>query len=249
MNVLEVGGGTGGSTAWVAPILDKEKTRYVFTDVGAMLVERARAEFASDFPFMEFETLDLEHDVRSASIASTRFDVIIAANVIHATADLRATLRRLHDQLAPGGVLLMLEVAGRERWIDLTFGLTDGWWRFSDFDLRPEYPLLTPPQWQQLLQSEKFVTSEIGNRQPHSRELLLAAQRPQASALAPGGEWIVLADSSGVGAALAVRLHAAGQRVHLVPGPSVMDGAPERLQHALESHAADATGIVHLWGA
>src|SRR5262249_55550301 len=43
------------------------------------------------------------------------------------------------------------------RWIDMVFGLTDGWWRFSDTDLRPMYPLLTFPRWQELLSDLGFT--------------------------------------------------------------------------------------------
>ena len=71
--------------------------------------------------------------------------------MIHATADLRKTLGCLRGLLAPGGMLLMLEVAAPERWIDVTFGLTDGWWRFTDTALRPAYPLLARTQWLELL--------------------------------------------------------------------------------------------------
>ena len=33
--------------------------------------------------------------------------------------------------LAPGGALIMLEGTAPLRFLDLTFGLTEGWWKFS----------------------------------------------------------------------------------------------------------------------
>ena len=82
--------------------------------------------------------------------------------MVHATADLRQTLGRLRELLAPGGMLLMLEVAGLERWIDITFGLTEGWWRFTDTDLRPDYPLLSRDRWLDLLET-------LDSMPPHRR--------------------------------------------------------------------------------
>jgi acyl carrier protein len=41
--------------------------------------------------------------------------------------------------------------------LDLIFGLTEGWWKFADLELRPQYPLLSPTAWQQLLVREGFT--------------------------------------------------------------------------------------------
>ena len=65
-----------------------------------------------------------------------------------------AHVRRL---LAPGGALVLLEVLGRQGWLDLTFGLLEGWWKFADLDLRPQYPLLSPEAWADLLAREGYA--------------------------------------------------------------------------------------------
>ena len=103
---------------------------YCFTDIGQSMVERARQSFAAH-GFMSFRRFDLEGDAADQGFEPESFDIIIAANVVHATADLRRTLGQLNGLLAPGGALFLLEVTGFERWIDLTFGLTEGWWRFN----------------------------------------------------------------------------------------------------------------------
>jgi acyl transferase domain-containing protein/NADPH:quinone reductase-like Zn-dependent oxidoreductase len=243
LRILEVGGGTGGTTAWVAPALDAARSEYLFTDLGKLLVDRARERFGPAHPYMQFAQFDLERDPEGQAPGGRQFDVILASNVIHATADLRQTLRNLRGLLAPGGVLLMLEVSGRERWIDLTFGLTDGWWRFVDTDVRPEYPLLTRDEWTGLLSSEGFEASAISPAHPFSREVLLAARRPALEVLPAGGQWLVLADSHGVGDSLAAWLERGGQHVQLIR-PGAGDG--EGLRRDIEAHAAHAAGIVHL---
>jgi acyl transferase domain-containing protein/NADPH:quinone reductase-like Zn-dependent oxidoreductase len=243
LRVLEVGGGTGGTTAWVAPALDPARSTYLFTDLGKLLVDRARDRFGPAHSFMQFGQFDLERDPEGQAPGNRQFDVILASNVIHATSDLRQTLRQLRQLLAPGGVLLMLEVSERERWIDLTFGLTEGWWRFVDADLRPEYPLLSRDEWTAVLSSEGFEAMAVSPAHPHSREVLLAARRPEREALPAGDRWLVLADSHGVGDALASQLVRDGQRVQLIR-PAVGDG--ERLRREIETHASQVAGIVHL---
>src|SRR3546814_16552927 len=39
--------------------------------------------------------------------------------------------------LVRGGALGLREGAGGQGWIDLVFGLTEGWWRFADREVRP----------------------------------------------------------------------------------------------------------------
>jgi predicted TPR repeat methyltransferase len=51
--------------------------------------------------------LNIENDPAAQGFAGRReFDLIVAANVIHATADLRQTLGHVQQLLAPGGLLL-----------------------------------------------------------------------------------------------------------------------------------------------
>ena len=37
---------------------------------------------------------------------------------------------------------MLQEITRRPRWLDLVFGITDGWWAFADDDLRPQHALL-----------------------------------------------------------------------------------------------------------
>ena len=209
LRILEIGGGTGGTTAWVAPELESSRAEYLFTDVGGSLVAAAREQFEPAHPFMSFATFDVERSPETQGIHGP-FDLVLASNVIHATAELRRTLGHVDRLLAPGGTLLMLEVAGRERWIDLTFGLTEGWWRFTDTDLRADYPLLRREDWHELFASLGFEHADVGGVQASSRETLFAARKPVASTASQRGQWIILADSKGVGAGLARRLDRAG---------------------------------------
>ena len=258
MRVLEIGGGTGGTTSWLAPVMP-ERSEYLFTDISPLLVTKARERFAAH-AFMRFQTFDVEKDPASQGIGSGRFDLVIAANVVHATADLRATLERIRSLLAPGGMLVLLEIGGRERWVDVTFGLTDGWWRFTDVDLRPDYPLLDRTTWLELLAASGFEAAVLNPVYRGSNELLMAARRPleQESFLPTGRRWLVLADEGSVGTVIAERLRADGKQVTVLRGrPSKHAGVNDRLIEAFTVHemrrafgsdVADVDGVVHLWG-
>ena len=55
--------------------------------------------------------------------------------------------------------MILLEATTRSRWVDLTFGLTDGWWRFADH--RQDHPLLTAAEWRALLVEQGFTAIEV----------------------------------------------------------------------------------------
>ena len=246
LRILEVGGGTGGTTAWVAPALDASHSEYLFSDIGPSLVNEARQQFSA-FPFMDFAVVDLAQGASQPALEGRSFDLILASNVVHATPDLRATLGTLHSLLAPGGMLLMLEVGQAERWIDITFGLTVGWWHFSDSELRGAYPLLSGGAWRKLLASVGFDSAEVGARIPESREVLLAAQKPTFSLPSSERPWLILADAGGVGASLAARLRAQGTSVVLVPRDAADKDAQQAASRAVRSQGSDLTGVIHLW--
>lgn len=168
VHILEVGGGTGGTTAHVLPKLPADRVEYVFTDVSRLFVAQASRKFAR-FPFVHFHTLDLEKAPGPQGFADGQFDLILAANVLHATPDLRQSLRSARRLLAPGGAVVLLEGTGPRRLLDLIFGLTEGWWKFADLELRPEYPLLPPASWRQLLTKEGFTGVTV---LPEADELL-----------------------------------------------------------------------------
>jgi acyl transferase domain-containing protein/NADPH:quinone reductase-like Zn-dependent oxidoreductase/acyl carrier protein len=220
LRILEVGGGTGGTTAHVAPRLPADGISYTFTDLGSTFVARARSRFGS-YPFMRFETLDLERELDAQGFQGQQFDIVIASNVIHATSDLRRTLGRVRRLLAPGGLLVMLEVTAPQRWFDLTVGVTDGWWAFSDADLRVDYPTLSRERWLQLLGECGFEASTAlpegtGHTGCLALQSLLLARASQTAPASASRAWLVFGDRRGIGAGLADRLRAAGDRCTVV---------------------------------
>ena len=177
---------------------------------------------------MEFKIFDLEKPGVEQEFEPGTFDFIIGTNVLHAVKDVRAALRNLHGLLAPGGSLIFMDTATPQLWTETVFGLTSGWWRFTDRDLRPEQPLLKRAQWEAVLQETGFAETTslpglIGPTGGESQVGLLARKvgcrksRPSSETETPEEKsWLVFTDTSGVGDALISRLREFGARCRVV---------------------------------
>ena len=269
VRILEIGAGTGGTTSYVLPYLSSQQTEYVFSDVSTLFTLKAQEKFR-DYSFVQYEMLDIEQDPQVQGLSNHSFDLILAANVLHATRNLRQTLQHVKQLLAPEGMLVLLEGAGHQRWLDLIFGLTDGWWRFTDTDLRASYPLLTPCQWVKTLQEVGFTEAvtlpeQIDQGGALSQQVVFLARAPQIPsdlARSVQGSWLILDDGLGVGNALVQHLRAQGETtITVVPGktfeslspdrfrlnPADVDGFKQLLHQVIEQEAQPLQGVVHLW--
>jgi 3-oxoacyl-(acyl-carrier-protein) synthase/NAD(P)-dependent dehydrogenase (short-subunit alcohol dehydrogenase family)/SAM-dependent methyltransferase len=202
LRVLEIGAGTGGTTAALLPHCPEDRTAYVFTDVSASFFSRARERFAR-FPFVTYRTLDIESDPAAQGFEGARFDLIIAAHVLHATADVAASVRHAQSLLAPGGVLLLVESTARQRLTDFTYGLTPGWWRHTDVDLRHDHPLLPAARWLDVLRATGFdeavctPDAAVAAADFGAAVIIARTPAPRAEADRPvdAGRWLVIGDS------------------------------------------------------
>ncbi len=160
LRILEIGGGTGALTAYILPILPIQQTTYIFTDVSHLFTTQAKQKFEA-YPFVQYKLLNIELDPDLQGFELHSFDLILASDVLHATADLRQTLENVKQLLTPQGILVMLELTKAPRWFDLVFGLLKGWWLFTDTALRPTQPLLSWQKWASLLQEVGFAESGV----------------------------------------------------------------------------------------
>ncbi|MDQ3021354.1 MAG: SDR family NAD(P)-dependent oxidoreductase [Bacteroidota bacterium] len=160
IRILEIGAGTGSTTSYVLPLLRKDKSEYTFTDISRAFFIKAKIKF-KDYNFVEYKVLDIEKEVNDQNFSDHYYDIIIASNVVHATKDLSVTMKNIHKLLSQDGIVVLNEVTESQSWIDLTFGLTDGWWKFEDKQLREDYPLLNNEQWKEFLNQQGFNPVEI----------------------------------------------------------------------------------------
>ncbi|MCF2150415.1 Polyketide synthase [Desmonostoc muscorum LEGE 12446] len=219
LRVLEIGAGTGGTTSYLLPFFNEKQTEYIFTDLSPFFLAQAQQKF-QDFSFVKYQLLDIEQAAQSQGFAENQYDLIVASNVLHATKDMRITLQHVHQLLAPQGMLLLLEATHKSRWLDLIFGLTDGWWRFTDFDLRPNHPLLTTNSWQKLLYDSDFqdvATIVPSYQETISQQALILAQavKPKESKT-ESENWLIFADRQGIGQELSLLLRSQQKACTLV---------------------------------
>jgi SAM-dependent methyltransferase len=154
VRAIEIGAGTGATTSALLPVLPADGAEYHFTDLSDFFLSHAREKFAR-YPFVRYGHFDAERPGTEQGYADGTFDVVVATNVLHATRDLRETLRHVRALLAPGGMLLLCEVTTYLPWFDITTGLIEGWQLFED-GLRDDHPLLAADQWTPLIADAGF---------------------------------------------------------------------------------------------
>ncbi|KAH7305590.1 hypothetical protein B0I35DRAFT_471642 [Stachybotrys elegans] len=159
-NILEIGAGTGGTTRSVLRVIGNTFGHYTFTDVSPGFFERAAERFSDQIRRrnMTFHVLDIERDVIDQGFSEGTYDVIVAANVLHATEHLEATLQQVRRLLKPGGYLVMMEITGDLMRLGFILGVLSGWWlgpRIGD-EGRKWAPGISTPQWHDLLRRTGF---------------------------------------------------------------------------------------------
>ncbi|HEY2325331.1 MAG TPA: beta-ketoacyl synthase N-terminal-like domain-containing protein, partial [Thermoanaerobaculia bacterium] len=160
VRILEIGGGTGGTTQAVLPAVAAAgvPVDYLFTDLSQGFLRGARERWEREYPFVRYQLFDVEQP----SGVDEPVDVIVAANVLHATRDLRTSLRAAQRLLAPGGIVVLNEISRMQLFATLTFGLTPGWWRYEDERERlPHGPAASPESWLRLLEECGFRDARV----------------------------------------------------------------------------------------
>ena len=267
LRLLEIGAGTGGTTSYILPHLEPSQTEYVFTDIGALFTQKAQEKF-KDYPFLSYHVLDIEADPVSQGFETHQYDVVIAANVLHATTNLHQTLHHVRTLLAPGGLLVLLEGTTPLRWVDLIFGLLDGWWKFNDPELRPDYPLLNRTQWHQLLKETGFSEvlalpniNDVPAVLAQNAVILAQADVPPLELVSDPGSWLLLADQQGIARRVATRLRSVGEECILAcigkqyqqvsaQEFTINPSNPaefEQLANQVVSERSALKGVIHCW--
>ncbi len=242
--ILEIGGGTGGTTAHL--LQDLTNADYVFTDISPLFIAKAQERFAQ-YEHVCYQILDIEQSPASQDFETHRYDLVIASNVLHATANIEQTLAHVQFLLVPGGHLVLLEGTQPLIWLDLIFGLTEGWWK------RPGHPLLSISEWQSHLQLARFtdaiaLTPDQDPAKALAQTVLLATS-PQVKT-----ETIVLASpSTELASPLAVELnarlvpldlkaHAGGNNINLLMAedfeallPNAEQQSPQQIVYLVDS--------------
>ncbi|KAL4922406.1 hypothetical protein BDW62DRAFT_197082 [Aspergillus aurantiobrunneus] len=156
IRIFEVGAGTGSATREALPALNgnstwRQFTEYRFTDVTPSFLVRAEESFQS-YDGLSFGVFDMEQSASEQGY-TPEWDVVMAANTVHATSDIKSTLCNLRSLLKPGGKLLLLEITRSQLTAGLLMGTFSDYWK-GDQDLeypRFDGPFLSKAMWRDVL--------------------------------------------------------------------------------------------------
>lgn len=155
LNILEIGAGTGGTTTIALDSLASNFRSYTFTDISAGFFENATSIFAQYGDRMVYKTLNIEHHPLDQGFDEHSFDIVLAANVLHATRSLEETMENCRKLLRPGGYLILLEITSESLWIQLIFSTLPGWWLGQE-EGRIDHPTISTNEWNALLSKSGF---------------------------------------------------------------------------------------------
>jgi amino acid adenylation domain-containing protein len=276
LRVLEVGAGTGGLTAFVLPELPRGRTTYTFTDRPSQNFSKAQQRFG-DYPFVEYRSLDIESNPAEQGFEDHSYDLVLVSLPLHANVDLHRALVHIRQLLDSRGVLVLVQgINQQQRWLDLVFGLLDGWWCSAGNDTPPRHPLRSFPEWRTLLEEASFHdVVDVAAHDESSECVVVMAHGPAIEAPAPGtagddsppadkqpGHWLLFVDRGGVGERLADQLRARGESCSLVwPGaaferlddngyrvsPELAEDMKRLLAEVFGANPVPCRGMVHLW--
>ncbi|CVK20158.1 non-ribosomal peptide synthetase [Sporomusa sphaeroides] len=147
LRILEVGAGTGATSAKVLSRMEGMNVEYLFTDVTASFIPRAKARFER-IAGVRFGVFDVDKDYREQGLAPNSFDIVLAAGVLENARDIPFTMGSLKDLICPGGWLVFTEPTEEHAWIlaSQAFMMTQPADR-----LRLEHSYLNKNEWLQVL--------------------------------------------------------------------------------------------------
>ena len=171
IRILEIGAGTGGGSVTVFERLEPFAAHvetYSYTDLSKSFLMYAEQEYGPRYPYLDYRLFNVEDPLAAQGMAPGSYDLVLATNVLHATKDIRRTLRNAKGALKQHGVLLANELSTHSLFTHLTFGLLDGWWLYEDDELRmPGGPGLAPESWEEVLDDEGFGSVSFPARRLH----------------------------------------------------------------------------------
>ncbi|KAG9238586.1 hypothetical protein BJ875DRAFT_415989 [Amylocarpus encephaloides] len=169
MKILEIGAGTGATTNHIVnsavihqadDVTMTAVNTYDFTDISKSFFETARAQFTRPGTLFRFMILDISLDPVGQGFEEHSYDLVVAANVLHATEKLDVTVQNARKLLKNGGKLLLLEITKNSWASQFMFGTLPGWWLSTD-NYRTSGPCISSAEWDLVLRRNGFSGTDI----------------------------------------------------------------------------------------
>jgi acyl transferase domain-containing protein/NAD(P)-dependent dehydrogenase (short-subunit alcohol dehydrogenase family) len=269
LRILEIGAGTGGSTAWLLSALctlPADQVVYVFSDTSEAALSRAQQKY-QQYPFMRYHLLDSQQGLDQQELSAHGYDLVVATNAFAGATDRQSILGQIRQLLAAQGVLALLAEADPLSPAPLLItGL------FADSTL----PVLSTREWVETLQAAGLrEAAGIETRKPRSDVSLFLAREPEMTTTATrmagsasgstsvaGRKWLLFADRHGLAAGLAQHITARGEIAVLVEKGETSQrvdkhhfmlrcGSLDDTRQLLETLQAEGLlgeQVVYLWG-
>lgn len=161
LKILEVGAGTGSATREILKALHGDTpwrtySRYHFTDTTPSFLAGAETTF-SNYGGMTYGTFDMEFNAQTQGYDAD-WDLVVASNVIHATADIKKTLQNVCSVLKPGGRMILLELTRPQLSAGLVLGTFSDFWKGDEDPHFPrrDGPFLSKDMWRAVLPMAGF---------------------------------------------------------------------------------------------
>ncbi|KAF2176543.1 reducing type I polyketide synthase [Zopfia rhizophila CBS 207.26] len=191
LKFLEIGAGTGATTAGILSVIARPDcgtrySSYTFTDISAAFFPKARDRFSTFGDCISYRVLNIEEDPATQSfLPEEQYDIVVAAQVLHATGSLTTTLSNLRMLLKPNGKLILIEMTTPNKIeTGFIFGTLAGWWHSSEQWRQDNASAVFPEdQWDALLKDSGFTGTEQVFRdwdsdQCHGWSIMISSARP-----------------------------------------------------------------------
>jgi hypothetical protein len=108
LRILEIGAGTGGTSTKVFQKLipyQDSIAEYCYTDISKAFLQHAKRNYAPHYSYLNYRIFNVEEPIIGQGFSLGTYDIAIAANVLHATKNIRYTLRNVKALLQKHGIL------------------------------------------------------------------------------------------------------------------------------------------------
>jgi polyketide synthase PksM len=170
LRLLEVGAGTGSTSAEVFRKLTPYRhaiAEYCYTDLSRAFLQHAETTYGPDNPYLSYRLLDIERSPGEQDFDLGSYDLVVAANVLHATRRIGVTVDNVKTLMRPDALLVLNEMAGINLLTHAAFGLLEGWWLHEDPELRiAGSPALESEVWQGVLERQASGRCSSPSRSP-----------------------------------------------------------------------------------